>query len=61
MTRRVRNRVPVTQAVLFFMKKKGNIDEIIKAYHRGDETDPLGSYTGQPLFEGKPEQDADDL
>ena len=24
-------------------------------------TDPLGSYTGVPLFGGEPEQDADDL
>ena len=43
------------------MKKKINIDEVIDAFHRGDETDPLGSYTGQPLIDDEPEQDADDL
>ena len=49
-----------------FMKKKLKkvIDFLngdMKELNPESETDPLGSYTGAPLFPGEPEQDADDL
>ena len=45
------------------MKNKHvNIDEIIDEFNPQErEGDVLGSYTGNPLFFGEPEQDADDL
>jgi hypothetical protein len=41
--------------------KKINIYEAIAAFHSWNENDALGSYTGNSLFDGMPEQDADDL
>lgn len=43
---------------------KVTVEEIIKAYKKGDKnfkSDILGSYTGDPQQDSKPEQDADDL
>lgn len=42
------------------MKEKINVDEVLSAY-RSDKDDPLGSYTGKPIDNGMPVQDADDL
>ena len=45
-------------------KSKNNThvaEQAMKAYNQKSNTDPLGSYTGNPTLFEKPEQDADDL